>query len=120
MSRSRRTTRSRRCADGQPSAGPATPPWRGWSRAWPCARPYAPRAARGLRAARARPRARAPRRPRELPVPAKPKDPDSPRLRCLAIRLGRTKTGTADEDQRVLAIGRAADALTEWVERAGI
>ncbi len=47
----------------------------------------------------------------EAPVLARPKDPGSPRLRCLAIQLGRTKTGAADEGQRVLVIGRAADAL---------
>jgi integrase len=56
----------------------------------------------------------------EPPVPARPEDPDSPRLRCLAIQLGRTKTGVADEDRRVLVIGRAADALLAWIERAGI
>ena len=56
----------------------------------------------------------------EAPVLARPKDPDSPRLRCLAIQLGRTKTGVADEDRRVLVIGRAADALMEWIERAEI
>ncbi len=56
----------------------------------------------------------------EPPVPARPEDPDSPRLRCLAIQLGRTKTGVADEDRRVLVIGRAADALLAWIVRAGI
>jgi site-specific recombinase XerC len=32
------------------------------------------------------------------PVPADPKDSDSPNLPCLKIRLGRTKTTAADAD----------------------
>jgi hypothetical protein len=40
------------------------------------------------------------------PVPAQPEDPDSPQLTCVAVQLGRTKTGVADEDRRVLLIGR--------------
>ncbi len=56
----------------------------------------------------------------EAPVLARPKDSASPRLRCLAIQLGRTKTGAMDADQRVLVVGRAADALMEWIERGGI
>jgi integrase len=56
----------------------------------------------------------------EQPILANPKDPDSARLRCLAIQLGRIKTGVADENRRVLVIGRPADALMAWIERAGI
>ena len=54
------------------------------------------------------------------PVPAQPEDPDSPQLTCLAVQLGRTKTGVADEDRRVLLIGRSADALMAWLARAKI
>ena len=54
------------------------------------------------------------------PVPAQPDDPDSPKLTCVAVQLGRTKTGVADEDRRVLLIGRSADALLAWLARAKI
>ncbi len=54
------------------------------------------------------------------PVPANPRDPESAKLPCLAIRLGRTKRGNADDGSRVLLIGRAAEALTTWLDRAGI
>ena len=54
------------------------------------------------------------------PVPAHPEGPDSPKLACIAIQLGRTKTGVADEDRRVLLIGRSADALLAWLARAKI
>jgi integrase len=53
-------------------------------------------------------------------VPADPQDPESPKLSCLAVHLGRTKRGNADEGSRVLLIGRPADALTTWLDRAGI
>jgi integrase len=51
------------------------------------------------------------------PVPAQPEDPDSPQLTGVAVQLGRTKTGVADEDRRVLLIGRPADALLNWLAR---
>ncbi|MBD2751222.1 tyrosine-type recombinase/integrase [Microvirga sp. BT688] len=54
------------------------------------------------------------------PVPANPRDPESSKLPCLAIRLGRTKRGNADDGSRVLLIGRPAEALTTWLDRAGI
>jgi integrase len=54
------------------------------------------------------------------PVPADPADPDSPKLPCLAIVLGRTKRGNADDASRVLLIGRPAEALTLWLQRARI
>ena len=54
------------------------------------------------------------------PVPAHPEDPDSPKLACIAVQLGRTKTGVADEDRRVLLIGRSADALLAWLARGTI
>jgi integrase len=57
-----------------------------------------------------------PRIPQD-PVPAQPEDPDSPKLACIAVQLGRTKTGVADEDRRVLLIGRSADALVTWLAR---
>ena len=54
------------------------------------------------------------------PVPAHPEDPDSPKLACVAVQVGRTKTGVADEDRLVLLIGRSADALLAWLVRAKI
>jgi len=56
----------------------------------------------------------------EAPVLLDPDDPDSPRLPCLAITLGRTKTAAADEDSRVLIIGRPVEALREWLERVNL
>jgi site-specific recombinase XerD len=53
-------------------------------------------------------------------VPKDPQDPESPKLSCLALHLGRTKRGNADEGSRALLIGRPADALTTWLERADI
>jgi integrase len=48
-----------------------------------------------------------------------PADPESPKLPCLAIQLGRTKRGNADDGARVLLIGRPAEALMFWLERPG-
>jgi integrase len=56
----------------------------------------------------------------EAPVPLDPDDPMTPLLPCLAIALGRTKTGQADDDARVLLIGPPVDALREWLERADL
>lgn len=56
----------------------------------------------------------------EAPVLRDPDDPDSPRLPCLAITLGKTKTAAADEDARVLIVGRPVEALRDWLERANI
>jgi integrase len=56
----------------------------------------------------------------EEPVPADPKHPDSPRLPCLKIRLGRSKTTQAESDAFVVLVGRPVTALQEWLERAGI
>ena len=49
-----------------------------------------------------------------------PRDAQSPTLPCLAIQLGRTKTGDADEEGRVLLVGPPVEALREWLERADI
>jgi integrase len=46
--------------------------------------------------------------------------PTAIKLLCIAVQLGRTKTGVADEDRRVLLIGRSADALLNWLARAKI
>lgn len=54
------------------------------------------------------------------PVPADPKNLDSPRLPCLRINLSRTKTTEADDDAFVLLVGRPVTALQDWLERAGI
>ena len=56
----------------------------------------------------------------EPAVPRDPKDPQSPTLPCVAIQLGRTKTGVADEAGRVLLVGPPVAALREWLERADI
>lgn len=57
----------------------------------------------------------------EADVPLDLHDPNSPRLPCLAIALGRTKIGQADDDDsRVLLIGSPVAALREWIERAAI
>ncbi len=56
----------------------------------------------------------------EEPVRADPADKTSPSLSCLHIRLRRTKTPTADEDNHVLLIGRPVTALKRWMAEAGI
>ena len=57
---------------------------------------------------------------REPPVPLDPADPRSEALPCLSIVLGRTKTGSADEDSRVLLIGPPVVALEAWIAKAQI
>ncbi|MGO8832954.1 MAG: site-specific integrase [Roseiarcus sp.] len=57
---------------------------------------------------------------REPPVPLDPADPQSEALPCLSIMLGRTKTGSADEETRVLLIGPPVAALEAWIAKAGI
>src|ERR1700730_5150266 len=54
-----------------------------------------------------------------LSVRLDPQDPQSPTLPCLAIQLGRTKTGVADEAGRVLLVGPPVEALREWLRRGG-
>ncbi|MEY9199373.1 integrase [Sinorhizobium fredii] len=56
----------------------------------------------------------------EEPVRADPSDKDSPPLPCLSMRLGRTKTTTADDDEHVLLIGRPVTALKRWLSDAQI
>ena len=56
----------------------------------------------------------------EEPVSADPADKDSPPLPCLSIRLGRTKTTIADDDEHVLLIGRPVTALKRWLVEAQI
>jgi integrase len=56
----------------------------------------------------------------EEPVLSDPADPNSRLLPCLTIRLGRTKTAAADEDDRVILIGKPVTALKNWLERANI
>lgn len=53
-------------------------------------------------------------------VPLDPLDPKSPTLPCVAIQLGRTKIGNADDEGRVLLVGPPVEALREWLERADI
>lgn len=57
---------------------------------------------------------------REPPVPLNPADPQSEALPCLSIVLGRTKTGQADEESRVLLIGPPVTALEAWIAKAEI
>ena len=56
----------------------------------------------------------------EAPVPSNPADPSSTPLPCLSITLGRTKTAGADDDSRVLLIGRPVEALHDWLDHAGL
>jgi integrase len=56
----------------------------------------------------------------EEPVQSDPTDADSPLLPCLTIRLGRTKTAAADDDERVILIGKPVIALKNWLERGKI
>lgn len=56
----------------------------------------------------------------ELPVALDPREPNSPKIACLAIQLGRTKNEAADEAARVLLIGAPVDALRLWLDRAKI
>ncbi|RWI62988.1 site-specific integrase, partial [Mesorhizobium sp.] len=53
------------------------------------------------------------------PVAVDPKEPGGPKLPCLKIRLGRSKTTEAD-DAFVLLVGRPVLALQEWLERAKV
>ena len=56
----------------------------------------------------------------EPPARLDPRDLKSPTLPCLAIQLGRTKTGDADEEGRALLVGPPVAALREWLERVDI
>jgi integrase len=56
---------------------------------------------------------------REPPVPRDPKNPGARSLPWLSIALGRTKTGSADEETRVLLIGPPVEALDAWIAKAG-
>ena len=49
-----------------------------------------------------------------------PANPDSPRLPCRSLRLGRTKTTDADEDATAYLVGKPVEALNAWLERAKI
>jgi integrase len=53
-------------------------------------------------------------------VPAKHQDPEAVKIPALALHLGRTKRGNADDGSRVLLIGRPAEALRVWLDQAGI
>ena len=55
------------------------------------------------------------RRRSEVARPAVPLDPRDPKSPCLAIQLGRTKTGDADEAGRVLLVEPPVEALREWL-----
>ena len=53
-------------------------------------------------------------------VLADPKNPESARLPCLTLDLGRTKTTTIEDDASVVLIGRPVTTLKAWLEKAGI
>lgn len=57
---------------------------------------------------------------REAAVPLNPSDPGSQRVPKLVIRLGRTKITAAEDDARVVVIGRAAQAMLDWLALARI
>jgi hypothetical protein len=57
---------------------------------------------------------------REPPVPLDPADPRSESLPCLSIVLGRTKTGSADEETHVPLIRPPVVALENWIGKAKI
>ncbi|RXF71550.1 tyrosine-type recombinase/integrase, partial [Hansschlegelia zhihuaiae] len=54
------------------------------------------------------------------PVPARRGDAQGVMLRSLGLRLGRTKTAGADQDERVVVVGRPVDALLSWLFAADI
>ena len=56
----------------------------------------------------------------EEPVPQDPRDPQSAKLPCLTLHLGRTKTTDAADDATVVLIGRPVAALKHWLKAAGI
>lgn len=56
----------------------------------------------------------------EEPVAAEPMNPASPLLPCLSLRLGRTKTTSADDDATALLIGRPVEVLQAWLKAAAI
>ncbi len=56
----------------------------------------------------------------EEPVRANPTDELSLLLPCLTIRLGRTKTTAADDDEHVVLIGRPVTTLKHWLGEAKI
>ncbi|NLH82935.1 MAG: integrase, partial [Phyllobacteriaceae bacterium] len=56
----------------------------------------------------------------EAPVPVDPNDPASERLPCLTIRLGRTKTSSADDDRFAVIAGPPVEALKVWLAAARI
>lgn len=56
----------------------------------------------------------------ETPVLLDPSDQNSPRLPCITIALGRTKTAKADDDARVFLVGPPVEALKKWLERSGV
>jgi len=56
----------------------------------------------------------------EEPVPVDPNDPASALLPCMAIRLGRTKTSSADDDRFAVIAGRPVEALKAWLAAARI
>ena len=54
----------------------------------------------------------------EEPVPQDPRDPNSPKLPCQTLHLGRTKTTDAADDATVVLIGRPVAALKHWLNAA--
>ena len=62
-----------------------------------------------------------PQRSNSLPNSQKVTTPPAPELLpCMTLRLGRTKTTTAEDNQTALLIGAPANALNSWLDRSKI
>ncbi len=57
---------------------------------------------------------------REEPVLSNPSNPQSATLICLTLRLGKTKTTSADSGASAILVGAPADALLLWLETGNI
>ena len=56
----------------------------------------------------------------EEPVHGNPANPTSSPLPCLSLRLGRTKTTSAEDEATALLMGRPVEALRTWLNEARI
>jgi integrase len=56
----------------------------------------------------------------DAPVLTDPLDPNSAKLTCVTLHLGKTKTTTADDDASAVLVGPPADALLAWLNKAAL
>lgn len=56
----------------------------------------------------------------EEAVLANPADPHSKKLTCLTLLLGKTKTTSVEGNASAILVGKPADALLLWLDKAGI